>query len=192
MAAFADRRPVLWLGFVLLCAVLAGCGSATATAGTSTSAGALTSSTSASSIPAPGMLRINGAVRHQETIGSGQLAALGTRTIMVSYGTHKGVSHHTETGVPLSVLLDKVGLSTDPSRKNDALTFAVLAVGADGYRAVVSYGEVAPEFGNRNILIALTQDGKKLARPRLIVPGDVKGGRYVSDLVALHIDRVTP
>jgi hypothetical protein len=26
--------------------------------------------------------------------------------------------------------------------------------------------------------------------PRLVVPGDVKGGRYVSDLVDLHVTRV--
>ena len=45
---------------------------------------------------------------------------------------------------------------------------------------LVSYGEIAPDFGNRGALRA-TQDSTPLARPRLVVPGDVKGGRYVSD-----------
>ncbi|OLM33014.1 hypothetical protein Ae717Ps2_3910 [Pseudonocardia sp. Ae717_Ps2] len=75
--------------------------------------------------------------------------------------------------------------------KNDLLSFGVLAVGADGYRALVSYGEASPDFGNRGLLVALTEDGKPLAQPRLAVPGDVKGGRYVSDLVQLRVVRTS-
>ena len=72
-------------------------------------------------------------------------------------------------------------------RKNDLLSFAVLAVGADGYAALVSYGEVSPDFGNRGILLATAEDGTALDRPRLVVPGDVKGGRYVSDVTELRV-----
>ncbi|MGD9527603.1 hypothetical protein [Pseudonocardia sp.] len=50
----------------------------------------------------------------------------------------------------------------------------------------------SPDFGNRGILLAVTQDGADLTRPRLVVPGDVKGGRYVSDIVQLHITRTAP
>jgi hypothetical protein len=31
-----------------------------------------------------------------------------------------------------------------------------------------------------------------LARPRLVLPGDVKGARYVSDVVELHVLHATP
>lgn len=34
------------------------------------------------------------------------------------------------------------------------------------------------------------EDGKALARPRLVGPGDVEGGRYVSDLVELKVSRL--
>jgi hypothetical protein len=47
-----------------------------------------------------------------------------------------------------------------------------------------------PDFGNRGILLAISEDGKPLPRPRLVVPGDVKGGRYVSDLAELRVTRV--
>ena len=39
------------------------------------------------------------------------------------------------------------------------------------------------------MLLAVTQDGVELDKqgPRLIMPGDVKGGRYVSGVVRLYV-----
>lgn len=67
----------------------------------------------------------------------------------------------------------------------------MLAVGADGYQALVSYGAIAPGSGNRAIL-AVEQDGAPLARPRLVVTGEVTGGRDVNDVVELDVVRVEP
>lgn len=39
----------------------------------------------------------------------------------------------------------------------------MLAVGADGHRALVSYGEIAPGSGNRGAILAVEQDGAPLA-----------------------------
>lgn len=50
-------------------------------------------------------------------------------------------------------------------------------------------GARGPDFGNRAVLLATAEDGKTLAQPRLVVPGDVKGGRYVTDVVGLHVVR---
>ena len=107
----------------------------------------------------------------------------------VTFQSSKGAEKHTETGVPLASVLPADALATTPA-KNDQLSFAVLAVGSDGYSAAVAYGDVSADFGNRGLLIALTEDGKALERPRLVVPGDVKGGRYVSDLVELKVVRL--
>jgi hypothetical protein len=70
----------------------------------------------------------------------------------------------------MSDLLPIDALATT-DRKNDALSFGVLAIGADGYAALVSFREKSPEFGNRGVLLATTEDGQTLARPRLVVPG---------------------
>jgi hypothetical protein len=35
--------------------------------------------------------------------------------------------------------------------------------------------------------VSLNEDGQPLSQPRLIVDGDVKGGRYVSDMVDLAV-----
>lgn len=50
--------------------------------------------------------------------------------------------------------------------KNPFLSFAVLGVGADGYSALVAYGEISPDFAGKQILVATTQDVKPLPRPR--------------------------
>lgn len=64
-----------------------------------------------------------------------------------------------------------------------------LVIGADGYRALISYGEMAPGLGERAVLLATAEDGLPLARPRLVVPGDAKGSRSVTDAVEPRVPR---
>ncbi|WP_181802830.1 hypothetical protein [Streptomyces shenzhenensis] len=52
----------------------------------------------------------------------------------------------------------------------------MLAVDADGYRALVSYGESPPGSDNRGAILAVEQDGAPLARSRLVVIGEVTEG----------------
>jgi DMSO/TMAO reductase YedYZ molybdopterin-dependent catalytic subunit len=166
-------------------AALAGCG-APASAPPAPPA---TSTTSAAAPAAPGSVAVTGAVKTPSTLTTAQLTAMPQRSVTVTYASGKGQEQHVEAGVPLADLLPVAALATT-ERKNDQLAFAVLAIGDDGYAATVSYGEVSPDFGNRGVLVALTEDGKALPKPRLVVPGDVKGGRYVSGLVELRVARL--
>jgi DMSO/TMAO reductase YedYZ molybdopterin-dependent catalytic subunit len=166
--------------------VLAGCAT-TAPPGPAP-AGAPAATTVATGAPVPpGQLRVTGAVRVPDTWTSDRLARLPRHTVAVTFGTDRGPESHSETGVPLSALLDQAGLLPVPGVKHSELSAGVLVIGADGYRALVSYGEIAPAFGNRDVLLATVQDGQQLARPRLVVPGDVKGGRDVRDVVEVHV-----
>ncbi len=58
-----------------------------------------------------------------------------------------------------------------------------------GYEVVVVWGEFDPDFGAKPLLVAITQDGVALgdAGPRLVVPGDTRAGRYVSDIVTIRL-----
>jgi hypothetical protein len=99
----------------------------------------------------------------------------------------------TYTGVSLWTLIQDAGLLTDPAVKNDLLGFALVATGSDGYRAIISLGEIAPNFGNQPDLVAYSDTAGQLGAGgtdgalRLIVPGDAAGGRYVSNLVSLQV-----
>ena len=83
----------------------------------------------------------------------------------------------------------QAGEGFDPAVKNDVLAPVVTTTGSDGYRATVAWGEFDPGFEAKKILVALTEDGVALgdAGPRLVVPVDIRGGRYVSDVVSLQL-----
>ncbi|WP_060722145.1 hypothetical protein [Pseudonocardia sp. EC080625-04] len=172
----------LLLALLTTAALVSGCGSPAPAA-------PAPAATTTATAPPPGEVAVSGDVHAPRTWSRADLAALPQTTVSVRYGSGKGPQEHTLSGVPLVRLLPPEALATTDA-KNDLLSFGVLAVGADGYRALVSYGEVSPDFGNRGLLVALTEDGKPLDQPRLAVPGDVKGGRYVSDLVELRVARI--
>ncbi|GAA5157580.1 hypothetical protein GCM10023321_36030 [Pseudonocardia eucalypti] len=139
-----------------------------------------------SQAPPPGQVRVTGAVRNPGLQG---LTDLPGETATVSFQTGKGPERHIEQGVRLFAVLERAGLALVAGQKHDELSTGVLVIGADGYRALISYGEMAPGLGERAVLLATAEDGRALARPRLVVPGDVKGSRFVTDVVELRVLR---
>lgn len=169
-------------------AVLAACCLALAggCAGSAPPSAPAASAAPAASTP-PGQVRITGAVGRPSLLSVAALAAMPSQTVGVEFGTDKGAQRHTYLGTPLAGLIDKAGPVLIPGVKHDELSLGVLVVGADGYRALLSYGELSPGFGNTGVLLATSQDGKPLTRPRLVLPRDVNGGRYVSDVVEIDV-----
>jgi hypothetical protein len=101
----------------------------------------------------------------------------------------------TYTGTNLWTLLNAAGglLPIPGAPKNGFLRNYVVAVGSDGYQALFAVGEINPNFGNRPYMVAYSDTIGQLGPggpdgfARMVVPGDVYGGRYVSNLVALHV-----
>jgi hypothetical protein len=79
----------------------------------------------------------------------------------------------------------------DPALKNDKLRYYISVTASDAYQALVAYGEIDPSFENKKVLPAVTQDGVPLTDQglRLVVPGDIAGGRYVTGVVKVTIDK---
>ncbi|TCN49854.1 molybdopterin-dependent oxidoreductase-like protein [Rhodococcus sp. SMB37] len=142
--------------------------------------------TTTAAVPA-GSVRLGGAVENPTTLSGDQLRAYPVQTQAVTFDSSKGAQSHTYDGAALSDILTAAVLTGDAEAHNPDLTFAILATGSDGYQATVSFGELSPNFGATPILVAYTEDGQPLDAPRLVVPGDVKGGRYVSDLTDLEV-----
>lgn len=79
--------------------------------------------------------------------------------------------------------------------KNDILDKYVVATGRDGDRTLLSMGEIDPAFGNPPDLVAYPADGQPLDASgfaRLIVPSDLKAGRWMSNLVDLQVFSAAP
>ena len=154
--------------------------------------------------PAPGpggvsdQFTVSGQVADPATFTPVTLAALDQPTTeTATFLSGAGQVTDTYTGVSLWTLLQDQGLVTDPAIKNDVLRFGVAATGSDGYRALISLGEIDPAFGNQPDLVAYTDTGGQLGpngsagAMRLVVPGDHAGGRYVSNLTDLRVIDLT-
>jgi hypothetical protein len=141
---------------------------------------------------------LSGAVADPTIITPDTLSQLNqSQTETATYLSGAGSVTDTYTGVSLWNLIQDAGLLTDPAIKNDLLNFAVVATGSDGYRAVFSLGEIDPAFGNQPDLVAYADQKGQLGpggsdgAMRVVVPGDVAGGRYVSNLTSLQVIDVT-
>ena len=131
---------------------------------------------------------VTGAVVHGMTFDLAALKALPAITETVGGTTYVGVSLW-------DLLNTTTGIVTDPAVKNDVLDKFVVATGSDGYKALISMGEIDPAFGDQPDLVAYEADGTLLDTngfARLVVPGDVKAGRYVSNLINLQVFSAAP
>jgi DMSO/TMAO reductase YedYZ molybdopterin-dependent catalytic subunit len=142
--------------------------------------------------PRPVRVTVTGQVEHRRAYTVAQLRAFPPHTVTVQFGSAGGTEQHTFTGPLLTDVATAAGPRFDPDVKNDQLRFFVAATGTDKYRAIVSWGEIDPAFGARQVLLATAQDGTPLDTegPRLVVPGDGKGGRYVSAVAQIYVGDV--
>lgn len=102
-----------------------------------------------------------------------QLAALPAQTLQVSFEAGMAPQTHIEVGPTLATVLLAAHV-------DGGLHTWVAAVGSDSYVATVTPAEAF--VGGKQLLVSLNEDGQGLAQPRLVVDGDLKGGRYVSDV----------
>ena len=130
---------------------------------------------------------VTGDVHNPRSFTIDELRALPPETKSVTFESDGGSQSHTYVGAMLNDVVSVADPVVDVSAKNAALSLAVRATGMDGYTVAVSGPEITPGFTATPVLVAYTEDGEPLDRPRLVVPGDLKGGRYVNDLVELRV-----
>ncbi|WP_415117040.1 molybdopterin-binding oxidoreductase [Paraburkholderia sp.] len=145
------------------------------------------------------VLAVSGDVTAPASLSVAQLQSMPVSTQTVSFTSGTGSETHTYTGTSLWTLLNRIGITTNPAVKNDVLAKYVVATGSDNYRSLFAMGEVDPDFGNRGneVVYAETIGGVSSLLTstdgpvRITAPGDVKGGRYVSNLVRLEVHSAT-
>jgi DMSO/TMAO reductase YedYZ molybdopterin-dependent catalytic subunit len=146
--------------------------------------------TPAASPVAAGSIEITGDFQQNGTLTLAEIQALPQESIDVTFMSGKGEQQHSYTGVRLIDVINLLGIQNPEENKNPLLGFYFAIVASDGYQVIVSGGEIDTSFGNAPILLAWEEDGAPLtgdAGPlRLVVPGDTKGGRYVSGIVSIE------
>lgn len=126
---------------------------------------------------------VSGAVLRPKTYDAAALAALPSSSHTVGSNSYSGVSLWT-------LLNTEAGLKPDDSTHNPSIRMYAVATGSDGYKAVVTLGEIDPGFGRQPALIATSLNGAPLGNngvARLVLPNDIKASRSVSNLVAIEV-----
>ncbi len=162
-------RTVAWMLVGLTGLLAAGCGGRS----------------SAAAGPADAV-KVDGALGEPRTWTVDQLETLPLQTQDVGYVGMGGNKTVHAKGVPLLDLLNRAEPKFDTKVKRDELRFAVLVHATDKYEATVAWAEMAPDFAAKPVLVEVEEDGKKLDRPSVLVPGDKEGGRDVYE-----VDRIT-
>jgi hypothetical protein len=114
------------------------------------------------------------------------LAALPHATVSV-FNEH-AKAQQSYSGVPLTVLLTKLGVPEKPHGKEFRLY--LVAEGSDGYQVVYSVGEVTPDVHDGTTLVADSVDGKPLGDNglfQLVTTGEKRPARWVRNLVAIRV-----
>lgn len=137
--------------------------------------------------------QVGGSVQNPKAYTLADLQALPAQTETVDFTAGDGAHHVTYTGAPLWDLVQAAAPQIDSNTKNDLLRWYVRVDASDGYEAIVALGEIAPNFENKPVLVAYMADGALLSQgegmARLVVPGDVAGGRYVSNISGITVLR---
>jgi molybdate transport system substrate-binding protein len=114
-----------------------------------------------------------------------------SQTVDVTYLSGEDTITTSFTGVPLWQVISAAQPNLNTDVRNDRIGMFIVVTGSDGYQAVISWGEIDPEFAGQPILVAYEQEGAPIADDqgpiRLIVPTDARGGRYVSGVVNISL-----
>ncbi|GLW09122.1 molybdopterin-binding oxidoreductase [Microtetraspora sp. NBRC 13810] len=135
-------------------------------------------------------VRLSGEVRSPRVWSMPDLRALPQRAAEVSFTCGRtGLRRHRYTGPLLLDVARAAEPLWDASERKDRLRFLVSVLGGDGHHTVLSWGEIDPEFGNAQVLLGVRMDDDDLdgRGPHLVVPGDRRGGRQVSEIVEVRI-----
>src|SRR5262245_41307679 len=134
---------------------------------------------------------VTGQVNTPSTFTVATLSSMPSVTTVTPVTPSGGITSF--TGVPLWNILQTVGVTTNPAVKNNLERDFVIATGSDGYQAIISVGEIDPNFGGHAanpIIVAYLANGVPLVGTgdmRLVTPDDNAHGRWVSNLINLEL-----
>jgi len=131
---------------------------------------------------------VSGAVGKPSTFDLAALQALPSTQQITGSGVY--------TGVNLWTLLESAAGGIKPgSGRNPLIAMYAVATGSDGYRTVLSIGEIDSNLSGKMVLVAYSVDGKPLDRngmARLVVATDAKATRSVSNLTSIEVFALPP
>lgn len=124
----------------------------------------------------------------QTTLTPATLAQLPAVHVDASFIAAGATRHASFDGPLLWTVLDNAHAVARGQPRTQAAQVIVIN-GADGYVAAIAVGELSPDLGGKQVILADHIDGKPLdaAHLRVVVPGDKHGARDVHDVVRIEV-----
>jgi hypothetical protein len=120
-------------------------------------------------------------------LNAASLAGLPVVEKDVTFQTSKGPSSGHYKGVLFWDVLQGYK-AFDGLERNGELKKTFLVDAKDGYSIAFSVGEIHPDFGNTELILATEVDGKPVEGGiRVVVPGDRRGARAIHDIVKIEL-----
>ena len=120
-------------------------------------------------------------------LSAAEIAALPHTTVKVN--GHDGSA--TFSGVPVSTLLEKAGITFGESLRGKRLASCLLVEAADGYRVVIALPEVDPGFTDKQILLVDKRETHPLDDKegpyRIVIPDEKRMARWVRQVKTFKI-----
>jgi hypothetical protein len=148
------------------------------------------SAAAASFAPAKDELRISAHAYHEDLVLKiADLKAMPRTTITVHNEHSK--ADETYAGVRVADVLTKMGAPLGKDLRGAALSGYLVAIGSDGYVAVIALAEVDPSFHSGEVIVADTMNGQPLDAKsgpfKLVVTEDKRPARWVRNLVSIEL-----
>ncbi|PWK75308.1 molybdopterin-dependent oxidoreductase-like protein [Mucilaginibacter oryzae] len=133
-------------------------------------------------------VKVTGEVSAPLSIGPAELQQYQQTTVIRK---EKDGREHTYSGVYLSEILTKAGVTLGAELHGKSMAKYLLVEAADGYRVVFALAELDKAFTDRAIILADKVDGQPLAPTdgpfRIIVQDEKKPARCVKQVTALKV-----
>ena len=134
------------------------------------------------------VVKVTGEVLTPLTLTAADLAAMPRTTAVAK--DKQGVPH-TFSGVALSEIFSKAGVTAGKQLRGENLAKYLLVSCADGYKVVFSLAELDSSFTDRVVILADQMEGKPLPAGvgpfRIVVPGEKKPARNCFQVTAMAI-----
>ena len=137
-------------------------------------------------------LLVRNAAGKETKFGVEDLAKL-PQTKIDAKDPHSGVAAEYD-GVLLHELLGAAGATFGKDLRGPLLASYVLATAKDGYRVVFSIGEVDPNTGGAQLLLAYKKNGKPMTDPegefRIVAPQDKRAARWIRQVTSITLNQL--
>jgi hypothetical protein len=137
--------------------------------------------------PPPGDIVVTVEERQPQSVTACNLAKLPQEKLTIERDGQK----ETYSGISLAAVLRHTGVTLGHEARDRYLTRYVLVTSSDGYRALLSIGEVDPYLRKSHVLLADKLDGRPLDPSdgpwRLIIPDDVRRRRWVRAVERIEV-----